>query len=801
MTQVAQQQPSTVNALMERGQHNFDERDELGRTPLYIAVQLNQVSIIKSLLSRGADVNKATEEGWTPLHEAMTVGNSFVVRLLISHGASLEAASTSGQTPLFSAIAKGNYDVIKDILSTITEEQKEELLDAQDNEGKTALHYAISYNTDKQVIELLLEHGALLSVQMNGDNKYAEEMKSSLHSSGFLEPKHDLPTNYTPLQLAARLGRLDIVQILLDQTLPSDEIKDALKVAIWAQYYDIADLLGSKINPVPELKCSQLSFMVSKNHTSTALALSDRALSEHNFTEADTLLRLIWREAQGGGDPGIQICTLCRAAKLSNLRSKHPKTANPKLLDSEARRYSWRQSEEAARCYACAISIFENNISFPDSSSQIKTILKGFGYLIKKLLQQVINDCIEALSKPSFQYTFIMMQMCAEDKDLCSSFDYIVLVEKDSEEALEYFQHFRRLLKIKLDDIGMKKWEVMKDLAFDADKVQSSSYYDEKSVNNLGSRIAFNCVYSPEQLVEMQRYRWSDEKIFASDILKNVTLVTGAEEPLQLYEQLVYRTMQDQKDVSEISVNNSLSLRASSMLSRYQSNQSVSMAKSSSVGTNSVIYNGSTTSTQYSSLSSLLLEDESESMRQRTAMNILERMNDNGEEPPQSDDATKSYEEPQPPPPVMTAPATEPANQVAPDQPPSERLTLAQQQFLRQSLAIQIQALYLSIRNGHPTALHELAKLPNHDDVYRTFVSCLDCLYVKNLNHRDEFGCTPLHYCARAKNQQLYVCLHSLGADPTIKDCTGKTPFNLMEEALGYELDEQYSIPVKLPPA
>jgi len=95
----------------------------------------------------------------------------------------------------------------------------------------------------------------------------------------------------------------------------------------------------------------------------------------------------------------------------------------------QARRYSWRQAEEAARCYACAISIFENNIAFPDSSSQIKTILKGFGYLVKKLLQQVIGDCIEALSKPPFQFSFIMVQMCAEDKDLCASFDYIVLVE------------------------------------------------------------------------------------------------------------------------------------------------------------------------------------------------------------------------------------------------------------------------------------------------------------------------------------------------------------------------------------
>jgi len=103
--------------------------------------------------------------------------------------------------------------VINEVLTTITEGQKESLLDAQDCEGKTPLHQAICHNTNLQIVELLLQHGALLNAHMNSDNTYGEEMRSSVETLVLSEPKYELPIDYTPLQLASRLGRLEIIKV------------------------------------------------------------------------------------------------------------------------------------------------------------------------------------------------------------------------------------------------------------------------------------------------------------------------------------------------------------------------------------------------------------------------------------------------------------------------------------------------------------------------------------------------------------------------------------------------------------
>jgi len=80
-------------------------------------------------------------------------------------------------------------------------------------------------------------------------------------------------------------------------------------------------------------------------------------------------------------------------------------------------------------------------------------------------------------------------------------------------------------------------------------------------------------------------------------------------------------------------------------------------------------------------------DEESESVKQRTAMNIMNRMNPSGDSHPQFQ-SFDSFEEPKLP---AAAPPPEPVE--VQDQYSVDKLTLAQQQFLQQSLAIQIQVL------------------------------------------------------------------------------------------------------------
>ena len=66
---------------------------------LHLAAMKGYEMIVRELLDRGADVNKADEGGWTPLHEASYKGNVEVARLLLDRGGDVNKAANNGKTP------------------------------------------------------------------------------------------------------------------------------------------------------------------------------------------------------------------------------------------------------------------------------------------------------------------------------------------------------------------------------------------------------------------------------------------------------------------------------------------------------------------------------------------------------------------------------------------------------------------------------------------------------------------------------------------------------------------------------
>ena len=55
----------------------------LGETKLHTACINNDVTLVRQLLSDGADVNIADYAGWTPLHEACNHGNVECVQAIL----------------------------------------------------------------------------------------------------------------------------------------------------------------------------------------------------------------------------------------------------------------------------------------------------------------------------------------------------------------------------------------------------------------------------------------------------------------------------------------------------------------------------------------------------------------------------------------------------------------------------------------------------------------------------------------------------------------------------------------------
>ena len=87
-------------------------RSEVGASPLHTAAGDSHTEIVRMLLERGADVDKATTDGGaTPLYTAAELGRTEIVRILLEHRADVDKATSScGTTPLIiigSACADG----------------------------------------------------------------------------------------------------------------------------------------------------------------------------------------------------------------------------------------------------------------------------------------------------------------------------------------------------------------------------------------------------------------------------------------------------------------------------------------------------------------------------------------------------------------------------------------------------------------------------------------------------------------------------------------------------------------------
>ncbi len=225
-----------------------------GKTPLYKAIEANDLAKVQELVTSNIDVNKGFHNSMqSPLIRACYFGNVDIVNTLLqAPGIQINLQDNSGITPLYIAAKKGYLQIVKALLG------KEEI-DVNRPVNITLqspLHAATEFN-HLDVVKELLKHPM---INVNAQTSVSNTPLHIASRDGYALIANELLTHpaidinkqakygATPLYIASKFEHPDVVNILLERE--EIDVNKAvqggitpLMAAIIGHNYDIIDEL------------------------------------------------------------------------------------------------------------------------------------------------------------------------------------------------------------------------------------------------------------------------------------------------------------------------------------------------------------------------------------------------------------------------------------------------------------------------------------------------------------------------------------------------------------------------------
>ncbi len=220
LAEAAQKQDMAAvrSLLSQKADPNTPGRD--GTSALLWVVRVDDVETARLLVKAGADAKLANRQGLTPLSLAAANGSAGMLKVLLDAGADVNAADPANETPLMLAARVGNLDAVRVLM------ERGATVEAKDPQfEQTALMVAVRENR-LQVVKLLVELGANVNARTRIGVTPPFILPNSVpgfgHGIGIVRGgspdrgrRAPTPGGMTPLQYAARDGRLDTAKVLL----------------------------------------------------------------------------------------------------------------------------------------------------------------------------------------------------------------------------------------------------------------------------------------------------------------------------------------------------------------------------------------------------------------------------------------------------------------------------------------------------------------------------------------------------------------------------------------------------------
>lgn len=218
---------SLVELLLDAGA-DLEFESKKKQTVFTVAVDCGQLEVVKLLLKRGVDIHHRDMWDYTPILTSIqleTPSGTEITRLLVDNGANLKDAMSDSSTALHLAMWRSDLDKVRILL----EFRSSIDIHARDSDGDTPLLCSTGWERPQIVecLKLIVRAGA--DVNDQNTRGWCLLMKSAWRGEAacavhdFLlslpETKVDLvaPDGGYPLQVACRIGYMDLMHKLLDR--------------------------------------------------------------------------------------------------------------------------------------------------------------------------------------------------------------------------------------------------------------------------------------------------------------------------------------------------------------------------------------------------------------------------------------------------------------------------------------------------------------------------------------------------------------------------------------------------------
>lgn len=198
-------------AQIKKQKSLLNEKDEYGRTLLYLAARSGFHNICNFLLKSGCDINEIQKDESTALHAASFYGQKLIIELLLEYGANPGIKNSFGNDPKDEAISP---DIKKCILSK-TDDKVSTLLNVLKKGGFTK-HMVLIKHQDKIIGKKILRNSEYSTSLLNDwtvawhGTKYQHLesiMKYGLHPAGTtLSPGKRISTQAGHIALNKKVG-------------------------------------------------------------------------------------------------------------------------------------------------------------------------------------------------------------------------------------------------------------------------------------------------------------------------------------------------------------------------------------------------------------------------------------------------------------------------------------------------------------------------------------------------------------------------------------------------------------------